>query len=132
MFSEDEASETLASLSHEISSAHFTQHPAAFSAGEKVCYKNLLCVISWYRIIKVRVYMHAPRGNLPIARKGVQITDGGAALKGRKITDGGESPRKGTHNHKALKGRQNLYGISVVPSALFFTYVYYRGLSPRL
>jgi len=34
-FSEEEASETLASLSHEIPSAHFTQHPAAFSAGDK-------------------------------------------------------------------------------------------------
>ena len=86
--------------------------------------------------------MHAPRGNLPIARKGVQITDGGAALKGRKITDGGaalkgrkitdggESPRKGTHHHKALKGRQNLYSISVVPSALFYPMMYYRGLIP--
>jgi len=31
----EEASETLASLSHEISSAHFTRHPAAFSAGDK-------------------------------------------------------------------------------------------------
>jgi hypothetical protein len=31
----EEASETLASLSHEIPSAHFTQHPAAFSAGDK-------------------------------------------------------------------------------------------------
>jgi hypothetical protein len=35
-FREEEASETLASLSHEISSAHFTRHPAAFSAGEKL------------------------------------------------------------------------------------------------
>jgi hypothetical protein len=35
-FSEEEASETLASLSHEIPSAHFTQHPAAFSAGDKL------------------------------------------------------------------------------------------------
>ena len=32
----EEASETLASLSHEISSAHFTQHPAAFPAGDKM------------------------------------------------------------------------------------------------
>jgi hypothetical protein len=31
----EEASETLASLSHEIPSAHFTRHPAAFSAGDK-------------------------------------------------------------------------------------------------
>ena len=32
----EEASETLASLSHEISSAHFTRHSAAFSAGVKI------------------------------------------------------------------------------------------------
>jgi hypothetical protein len=57
-FSEEEASETLASLSHEISSAHFTRHPAAFSAGVKNV-NNIFVCLSWNRIIKgthTRVY----------------------------------------------------------------------------
>jgi len=44
-FSEEEASETLASLSHEIPSAHFTQHPAAFSAGVKLLL--MFCCVSF-------------------------------------------------------------------------------------
>ena len=53
----EEASETLASLSHEISSAHFTRHSAAFSAGDKkFCFSCIIHGTESLRYTYVRTW----------------------------------------------------------------------------